>query len=292
MTTKKNNEEERRDYWTKQMESAYVFMDKMLEYPVKECGESLISLPEAVRTEGVAVQFSQLKLAGDHTRLFYLRSGLIDDFIAASREMNERGWTLRVEDGFRSRAMQKDLALQESVFDNILRTVIWEAKDKIPDPELMLRRLTVLIATFPKIGTHMSGSAVDISVFRTDDLSEIDRSGSYLELSELTPMASPFASVNAIQNRNEISEIMQRHGFIAYPYEFWHYSKGDAYAEYLTGSGNSARYGAVHFDVANGYITPIPNPKEPLHSLREIKNYIDLSLSRLNENKKISACDI
>ena len=292
MRSKKDNEEERRDYWTKQMESAYGFVDKILEYPVEECGESLISLPQSARTEGVAVQFSQTKLAGDHARLFYLRRGLIEDFIAVSREMNDKGWTLRVEDGFRSRAMQKDLALQESIFDNILGRVIWEAEDKIPDPKLMLRRLTVLIATFPKIGTHMSGSAIDISVFRTDDLSEIDRSGSYLELSELTPMASPFASAKAIQNRTEISEIMQRHGFIAYPYEFWHYSKGDAYAEYLTGSGTSARYGAVDFDRANGNITPIPNPKDPLHSLGDIENYIDLSLSRLNENKKRCARDM
>jgi D-alanyl-D-alanine dipeptidase len=281
MPTQRDNEEVRRTFWTNQMESAYGFADKMLEYPVEECGESLISLPQSAREEGVAVQFSQTKLAEDHARLFYFRKGLVEDFIAASREMNERGWTLRVEDGFRSREMQKDLALQESVFDNILQKVIWEAKDKIPDPKLVLRRLTVLIATFPKIGTHMSGSAIDISVLRTDDLSEIERSGSYLELSELTPLASPFASADAIRNRTEISEIMQHHGFIAYPYEFWHYSKGDAYAEYLTDSGNSARYGAVDFDIATGNITPIPNPKDPLHSLGDIEKYIELSLSRV-----------
>jgi D-alanyl-D-alanine dipeptidase len=257
MPTQRDNEEARRDYWTKQMESAYGFMDKMFEYPVEECGESLVSLPESARAERVAVQFSQTKLAGKHERLFYLRRGLVEDLIAASREINDRGWTLRVEDGFRSRAMQKDLSLQESVFDNILQRVIWEAKDKMPEPKLMFRRLTVLIATCPKIGTH---------------------------LSELTPMASPFASVDAIRNRTEISEIMQRHGFIAYPYEFWHYSKGDAYAEYLTDSGNPARYGAVDFDIASGNITPIPNPKDPLHSMVDIEKHLELSLNRLNAN--------
>ena len=272
------------------MESAYGFMDKMLDYPVEECGEPLVSLPQLVRTEGLSVQFSHTKLAENHERLFYLRRGLVEDFIAASREMNNRGWTLRVEDGFRSRAMQKDLALQESVFGNILQRVIWEAKDKIADPKLMFRRLTVLVATCPKIGTHMSGSAIDISVLRTDDLSEIERSGSYLELSELTPMASPFASDDAIRNRTEISEIMQHHGFIAYPYEFWHYSKGDAYAEYLTDSGNPARYGPVDFDIANGNITPIPNPKDPLHSLGDIEKYIELSLNRLNANNQRVVC--
>jgi len=284
MFTQRDNEESRRDYWIKQMESAYDFMNKMLDYPVEECGEPLVSLPQLVGKEGLHVQFSHTKLAGNHERLFYLRRGLIEDFIAASGEMNDRGWTLRVEDGFRSRAMQKDVAMQENVFDNILQRVIWEAKDKIPDPKLMLRRLTALVATCPKIGTHMSGSAIDISVLRTDDLSEIERSGSYLELSELTPMASPFASADAIQNRTEISEIIQRHGFIAYPYEFWHYSKGDAYAKYLTDSGNPARYGAIDFDIISGNITPIPNPKDPLHSMGDIEKYLKLSLNRLNVN--------
>ena len=283
MTTQKD-EKARRDYWTKQMECACDFMDTMLEYPVEECGESLVSLPESVMAERVAVQFSRTKLAGNHEHLFYLRRGLVEDFIAAAREMNDRGWTLRVEDGFRSRAMQKDLALDERVFDIILQKVIWETKCKIPNSELMFRRLTALIATCPKIGTHMSGSAMDISVLRTDGLAEVERNGSYLELSELTPMASPFAPVNAIRNRTEISEIMCRHGFIAYPYEFWHYSKRDAYAEYLTDSGNPARYGAVDFDIANGSITPILNPKDPLHCLEDIEKNIELSLNRFNAN--------
>ena len=133
MPTQRDNEEVRRDYWTKQMESAYDFIDKKLEYSVEECGESLVSLPQSARAEGVAVQFSHTRLAGNHERLFYLRRGLVENFIAASSEMNDRGWTLRVEDGFRSMVMQKELALQESVFDNILKMVIWETKDKISE---------------------------------------------------------------------------------------------------------------------------------------------------------------
>jgi len=286
MAIQGDNEEARREYWIKQMESAYGFMDKMLEYPVEECGESLVSLSESARTEGVAIEFSDTRIAGIHERIFYLRSGLVEDFIAASREMNDRGWTLRVEDGFRSRAMQRDISLQERVFDTILQKVIWETMGEIPDPKLMLRRLTVLTATCPKIGTHMSGSAIDISVLRTADLSEVERGRPYLELSELTPMNSPFVSADAARNRTEISEIMRRHGFMAYPYEFWHYSKGDAYAEYLTNSGNSARYGPVDFDMTDGNMTPIQNPKDPLHSLEDIEKCMELSLARLNTNSK------
>ena len=278
----KNDTERRLVYWSEQMEMAYGFMNSIIKYPVEECGESLMFLPEAIKDEGLSVQFSHTKLAGKHERLFYLRKGLVKDFIALSREMNNLDWTLRVEDGFRSKVMQKDLSLQENIFDNILQKVLWETKVKIPDPNLILRRLTVLVATCPKIGTHMSGSAIDISVLKTHDLSEVNRSGPYLELSELTPMYSPFASDDAISNRTKISEIMYRHGFIAYPYEFWHYSKGDAYAELLTDSGKPARYGPVDFDPSSGTITPISKTKEMFYSPEDIKKNIKLSLMRLN----------
>ncbi|MHB9028608.1 MAG: M15 family metallopeptidase [Candidatus Latescibacterota bacterium] len=283
MNIEKNADAARRSYWTSQMESAFGFMSEIRKYPVEECGEPLVSLPDAAAAEGVSVVFSDTLIAGLHPRLFYLREGLIQDFIAAAKEMNKRGWTLKVEDGFRSRDMQKDIALQEKVLGVILRKVVWEIGGAAPDPDpvLVFRRLTALSATRPKIGTHMSGSAIDITVLRSDDLSEIDRGGPYIELSELTPMDSPFVSPEAARNRAEISGIMSRRGFIAYPYEFWHYSKGDAYAERLTNSGKPARYGAVDVDLPSGAVAPIPNPDESLHSVEDFKRHIESALDRL-----------
>jgi len=52
-------------------------------------------------------------------------------------------------------------------------------------------------------------------------------------MSERTPMASPFVAEDARQNRREITALLGRHGFVAYPWEFWHYNDGDAYAELL-----------------------------------------------------------
>lgn len=281
METQTHDVAARRTYWAEQMDAAYDFMMAILEYPIEECGEGLVYLPDVVRAEGMQVEFSSTKIARDFDRIFYLRAGLIDDFVAIAKDMNARGWILKVEDGFRSREMQKYLALKESIFDGILQKVIWEVEGSIPTPDLLFRRISALVATIPKIGTHMSGSAIDISVLRADDLSEVERGGPYIELSELTPMASPFVSAQAAQNRVEITQLMEKHGFLAYPYEFWHYNKGDAYDEYLTQSGWPARYGAIDFDVANGTVTPIPNPKQPLHSLKEIQHYIEQALNRL-----------
>ncbi len=287
MDIEENDDEARRQYWSNQMEDAFGFMNEILKYPMAECGEPLVSLPEAAVSEGVPVVFSETLIAGRHRHLFFLREGLIHDFLAAAEDIQERGWILKVEDGFRSRDMQKDIALQEKVLGAILKKVVWEVHGAIPSTELIFRRLTALSATCPKIGTHMSGSAIDVSVLRFEDRSEVDRGGPYIEMSELTPMGSPFISAEATGNRTEISEIMRRHGFVAYPYEFWHYSKGDAYAGHLDRSGKPARYGPVDADLSTGEVTPIPNAGESLHSMTDFKRHIESALDRMkNLNKE------
>lgn len=118
--------------------------------------------------------------------------------------MNELGWVLRVEDGYRTREIQKYLGLTPKVFDAVLQRVMWELGGKVPSPEFMFRRCSALVATVPKFATHMSGSAIDISVMsRHDPALEVDRGGPYIELSELTPMNSPFVSALGLRHRKK-----------------------------------------------------------------------------------------
>lgn len=272
-------------YYAAQMEEGYRFMEEMMRYPVKECGEPLESLPDAVRAAGLDVEFSKTKIVNDFDRIFLLRRGLIDDFLAIAREMNARGWVLKVEDGYRSRAMQKWLGRKRKLFDAILRWTILELNGEIPSPGFLHRRVSSMIASCPKVGTHMSGSAIDISVLHTDDRTEIDRDGYYPELCERTPMDSPYVSAEGRRNRAEITRLMESHGFMTYPWEFWHYSKGDAYAEYFLKTGKPGRYGAVDWNRSNNTITPIANPLEPLNSDAEIQFEIEQSLQRIQQNK-------
>jgi len=279
------DEQARRAYWRAQMEEAFAFMDGVKDVPYEDCGESLVSLRDAARDAGVEVAFSDTLLGNNRKRLFYMREGLIEKFAAVAREMNEREWVLKVEDGFRTIAMQTELGMQESVFPTIVRKIIWEEGGKIPSLDKIFRRLSVLVATSPRVGTHMSGSAMDISVLRRDDGAEVDRGGPYLELSELTPMASPFVSAEARQNRQEITAVMKRHGFVAYPWEFWHYSQGDTYDKYLTGSKQTARYGAVDFDPETGRTTPMANPERSLHSHDALAAAIEKALATIRKER-------
>jgi len=257
---------QRRRYWTDQMDRAHAFMTAILAYPVADCGERLLSLPTAAAAAGVEVHFAETKIAGDLDRQFYLREGLVASFVAVALDMREHGWLLRVEDGYRSRAMQRALTQKAGLFEAIAGRVRWECGGEEPSPELLFRRLSVLVATIPKVGTHMSGSALDLSVVDARTGREIDRGAPYLEMSELTPMESPFVSPVARENRRKITALMARRGFVAYPFEFWHYSSGDAFTHYLDGTGQPGRYGAVDLVGARGEVRAIDSDSVPLVS--------------------------
>ena len=273
----------RRAYWTQQLEAAYAFMfESILPYPVVECGEPFVSLREAAAQADVIVAFSSLKHVNDLDRLFYLREGQIPSFLGAAKQMNELGWVLRVEDGYRTREIQKYLGLTPKVFDAVLQRVMWELGGKVPSPEFMFRRCSALVAPVPKFATHMSGSAIDISVMsRHDPALEVDRGGPYIELSELTPMNSPFVSAEGLKHRTKITALMRDHGFVEYPWEFWHYSSGDAYDQFLRKTGKPAIYGAVDWDPVTNVVTPMADPTAPLNSEEEIRTEIEAALQRL-----------
>jgi zinc D-Ala-D-Ala dipeptidase len=262
------------------MDAAYDFMLAIQKYPVAECGEPLAALPEAARAAGVTVLFSSLPHVRGLPRMFFLRKGLLPDFLAAAREMNERGWALKIEDGYRTREMQKYNALRPEIFPAVLSRVTWELGGEIPSVDLFRRRLAALIAMSPRVGTHCCGSAIDVSVFAIQGNTEIDRGAPYMEVSEKTPMGSPFISDLAARNRAEITAIMARHGFRTYHFEFWHYNKGDAYDEHLARSNQPARYGAVDLDPATGAVVPIADASEPLNSEEEIHQLIRQTLEQ------------
>ncbi len=253
------------------MDAAYAFMMSVQEHPVRECGEPLARLEDAAQSAGIQVSFAAEPHVLGLPRLFFLREGLIRGFLDAAREMNHRGWVMKVEDAFRTRLMQKHNALRQEVFPLLLRKVSWELEGAMPDVDLMRRRLAAVIAMNPRVGTHMCGSAIDISVHTLEGGREVERGARYLEISELTPMDSPFTDAEARANRREITALMARHGFVTYPYEFWHYNAGDAYQERLAGSSRPARYGPVDLDVATGRVTPIADAAEPLNTPEEIE---------------------
>jgi zinc D-Ala-D-Ala dipeptidase len=278
--TDETNNNARRAYWAAQMDEAHAFMMQIREYPVVECGEPLVSLVNAVHGTGVEVSFSAQPHVQGLPRLYWLRAGLVEKFLACARQMNEQGWILKVEDALRTMTMQKYLARAPYTFDVVVERLLWEGNGTLPPVDLVMRRVGALVAAAPKVGTHMSGSAIDISVLDRDSGREVDRGRPYLEMSELTPMASPFISAEARANRAAITALMRTHGFVTYPWEFWHYNQGDAYDHYLNQTGQVARYGAVNVSLTDGSVQAIEDPLTPLNTYEEIEEELRRAMER------------
>lgn len=283
MTT--SDDAARRAYWKEQLELGYEVVQQLIAFPVEECGERFASLTEAAADANVEMLFSTSKIAGDLDRIFVMRESLVPDVIKIAREMNERGWVLKVEDGFRTVEMQRQLGRKPAVFDAVLNRCIWESGGEMPSVELVFRRAIVMVANIPKIGTHMSGSAIDISVFHREDGSEVWRGYPYLEVSEHTPMRSPFVAPEFLENRLAITAMMEAHGFIHFPFEFWHYNKGDAGAQILTGRREPARFGPVNWNPQTNEITPVTDPLAVLNPLPVIEKEIAAAIERAHKNR-------
>jgi len=279
------DEEARRQFWSVQMERSFELLRSMTTYEVRETGEGMDSIMDAVDANGVEVLFSDTKIAGTLDRIFYIRKSLIPDLLSIATDMNRRGWILKIEDGFRTKQMQTELGRAPSVFDMIVRSCRWECNGETPPLDFLDRRARCLVANYPNQGTHMMGAAVDISVFRRDDGGEVWRGKPYLEMSEYTPMASPFVSEPERANRLEITQIMERHGFMHYPGEFWHYNKGDAVYHVLASTGQPATYGPIHWNPKTGEVTPYENVTEPLTTAEVMSQHLREALGRLNRDE-------
>jgi len=276
----KNDNTQRRAYWTEQMDAGYELIERVIPVEVQECREGFASLPDAAVETGVEMLFSNSKIAGELERVLFMRESLVQRVMDVGRDMNDRGWILKIEDGYRSLDMQGQLGRKPQLFDVILQKCIWECGGEIPPVELVFRRANVLISNNPKVGTHMSGSAIDVSVFRRDDGSEVWRGNSYLEMSERTPMRSPFVEPDALQNRLEITAMLEARGFVHFPYEFWHFNQDDAMGHVLTENPAPARFGPVHWDPRTNRVTTVDNPTNLLTPLPIIQREIEAALQR------------
>ena len=88
-------------FWADQMEQGYSLVQQILAFPVQESGEGFASLKDAVEEDGVEILFSTSKIAGSLDRVFYMRESLVKDVLAIGREMNRRGWVVRIEEAVR-----------------------------------------------------------------------------------------------------------------------------------------------------------------------------------------------
>ena len=231
-------------YWQSSMEQAAEFMVGLTELQIDECGEPLVAILPSSDDPDTPLIVAKKNDAGHGPGIAYIRSGLLEPLYGVARKLRSQGLLLRVEHSYRSPGMQVDLILSPVLLDRVVEMVMDETTAR-PEPELIYRRALGLIACTYRHGTHISGSAVDTSIIDLSTGEEVDRGGKYMALTEITPMDSPFVSPQARENRLRITEVFNEFGFVAYPFEFWHYCQGDVIEQRVNRTCRPARYGPV-----------------------------------------------
>ncbi len=258
-------------YWAEQMEAGLAFVERVLVHPLEEDREPLVDIREEAERAGVELAFSQTAHPSGQARLFLVRRGVIGPLLAAAAELRESGHTLLLEDGFRTREIQRDIARRDDVLGQLVAAI--RAIEPEADLDTMIRRLAVVVAARPRGAGHMAGAAVDVSVIGPDG-ELLDRGAPPLTISELMPLASPFVSDEAARNRRFVADAMARHGFAAYPYEFWHFSCDDAFARVAQGDPRPARYGPVELQ-SDGAVVPVADQLDLLNERDELAGRLE-----------------
>jgi D-alanyl-D-alanine dipeptidase len=267
-------------FWLDSLTVAATYVDAVTAHPVHECNEPLVSIPEAAQAASVSILCPQAPhppAAGvGRPRDHRLRRGNVQPLLNAATDFDRQGMTLVVEDALRSIEWQRRAAASNRIIEGFAEMLV-QTNSTMSDHEIA-RSLTCIVAPTPKTAGHMAGAAVDVSI-RLADGSELDRGGRYPDLSERMPMDSPFLSSKQREARELVSSIMAGHGFSAYPYEFWHYSRGDAHAAVATQSPEPAQYGPVNANV-DGTVSQVPDPLERLNDAQRLVELVRAAEAR------------
>ena len=268
-----------RRYWSTQLDDAFEFMRRSTEAPLDDNCERAVDLTQ-VFPGHLECTFAESVQDFNQDGFFYLRESLVPRLEQVIGSLNSLGLGLRIEFGYRTPQTQERLFMSEGVLGRVISATITEAGGQRPDPELVYRRTLVLCANVYKNGTHLGASALDVSLYYREDGEPLDVGGPYLTISEVTPMASPYVTRQQKQNRSLVSRMFREQDFLAYPYEFWHFSAGDVFGSLIEErSDRKAKYGPVLIDPSTGDVTPIPSPEREIVprevALRRIEEMLD-----------------
>lgn len=203
--------------------------ERILAIPIRECHEDWIDVktqdtiafgpaPECIETEP------------DYTKL---RKTIYDKLCLAQDEL-PLNWRFRLYEGFRS------LEVQQFLFDQEYRRV--KTNNPNFNHEQLFMETTRLVSPVTNLDgsinvpPHNTGAAIDIEIITAEghlvDMGMAIADWS-LVAAEVCLTHCNHISTAAQKNRGVLLAVMEKHDFVNYPYEWWHFSYGDrAWAYY------------------------------------------------------------
>lgn len=133
--------------------------------------------------------------------LCYLRHATAEKLAAAQVELKPLGYGLKIYDGYRPLSVQRKM---------------WEV---FPQPGYVAD---------PKKGSrHNRGAAVDVTLIRLADGSELPMPTPYDDFTERAHGNFMDLPAETIQNRELLERVLVKQGFVGLPTEWWHFDDRD-----------------------------------------------------------------
>lgn len=196
---------------------------------IEESGEQLVDL----REYPVATAAEHPRARSKAATKLWCRKRVAERLVAANRELPTGLRLLVVE-------CHRPLELQRRYWEEDLTAL--RARHPAWSNRRLMRENAKFVAPPWITPPHSTGGAVDLVL--------TDHSGVELDLgSELNadgPLMATAAKVpnRAAERRRTLVEAMEAAGFVNYPYEWWHFSFGDRYWAYISGT-RVAPYGGI-----------------------------------------------
>lgn len=131
----------------------------------------------------------------------FLRKEVVQKLVAVQQELKKSGIGLKIFDGYRPRRIQYKF---------------WEL---VPDERYVAD---------PKKGSkHNRGSAVDVTLVRLSDSSELEMPSAFDDFTEKAHRKYDSMTSEAAKNCRLLESVMVAHGFIPLPTEWWHFDDAD-----------------------------------------------------------------
>lgn len=220
----------------------YISNPAILAIPIVESQEPLIDIKN--RSELLYGPAPECELTKNcYTKI---RQSVFERLCQAQKKL-PRNWRFRLYEGFRSLAVQKILFDQE--FNRVIARYPNQTYEKQFQETTRLVSPVINLDGSYNIPPHNTGAAIDIEI--------ITESGELLDMGmaakdwisvdpDICLSECTFISNQAQENRKLLINLMQDHGFINYPTEWWHFSYGDRYWAFYQ-PHKEALYGSADF---------------------------------------------
>ncbi len=135
------------------------------------------------------------------------------------RDVQQRGYTLKIFDCYRpQRAVDHFVRWVRDLDDQRTKADYYPNEDKA---ELIAK------GYIADRSRHSRGSTLDLTLARTSDGAELDMGTPFDYFDTLSNTADPRITAEQKTNRSALKTAMEKHGFVNYDKEWWHYTLRD-----------------------------------------------------------------